>query len=107
MSFRVRLTDAALTDIRDILRWISARSPAGAETWFKRWLEIQRTLENQADTFGIAPESEGHPSRIQQVIFKTRRGLPYRALFTIRDADVFVLHIRGPGQDLLARGALD
>jgi hypothetical protein len=40
------------------------------------------------------------------VIFKTRRGRAYRALFLIRGDVVFVLHVRGPGQRPLEPGEL-
>jgi hypothetical protein len=50
----------------------------------------------------FAPESNDHPEPIYQVIFKTRRGRPYRALFVVRDRTVFILHVRGPGQDFVA-----
>ena len=101
MTFRVHLTDAAKADIHAILRWIEKRSPAGAETWYRRWLQALETLGQRADALGLAPESEDHSESIHQVIFKTKHGRPYRALFAVRKSDVFVLHVRGPGQDFL------
>lgn len=101
MSFSVSLTDGASSDIRAILQWIDDRSPAGALIWYRRWQDVLQTLRERADKFAVAPESEGHPETIRQAVFKTRRGRPYRALFMIRDQSVFVLHVRGPGQNLL------
>jgi hypothetical protein len=77
-------------------------SPSGAETWLRRWQQVLSSLESGADGCGIAPEDEDHDIDIRQVIFKTRRGSTYRALFTIDDDCVFVMHIRGPGQDLVS-----
>lgn len=34
-------------------------------------------------------------------MFKTRKGRKYRVLFTIQDQTAIILHVRGPGQDLL------
>jgi plasmid stabilization system protein ParE len=101
MTFRVHLTGAAREDVRGILRWINERSPAGAQAWFRRWREALKALRHRADELALAPESEGHDEAIRQFIFRTRRGRPYRALFVVRGNTVFVLHVRGPGQDLL------
>jgi len=104
MSFRVGLTDAALSDVRTILTWISERSPDGAVAWSRAWQKVLNHLEEGADKFSVAPESEDHAEQIFQVVFKTRRGRPYRSLFVIRNDHLFVLHVRGPGQDLIAPG---
>jgi plasmid stabilization system protein ParE len=101
MTFHVNLSHAATADVRAILRWIAERSPQGSEAWYRRWLEVLDSLKQRADEFALAPESQQYPEPIRQVIFKTKHGRPYRAVFTIRDADVFVLHVRGPGQRLL------
>ncbi len=50
---------------------------------------------------GQAPESEYVVEEIRQFFFKTRRGLRYRALFSISGVKIYVLHVRGPGQELL------
>ena len=52
---------------------------------------------------GIAPEAAGASEEVRQLTFKTRKGLWYRLLFIVRDDKVFVLHVRGPGQDLMAQ----
>jgi plasmid stabilization system protein ParE len=98
VKFRVFQTDAATADIRTILNWLGTRSPAGADAWYRRWLAVLETLRQSADTFGVAPESGDHPEPLRQVVFRTRRGRPYRALYCVRDFDVFVLHVRRPGQ---------
>lgn len=103
MSFTVHLTDSARDDIRAILRWIENRSVAGAATWYRRWLEVLETIRERGGSMGLAPESQSHSDPIQQIIFKTKRGLPYRALFSVREKNLFILHVRGPGQDLLPR----
>jgi plasmid stabilization system protein ParE len=101
MTFRVHLTDTAITDIRAVLRCIAERSVPGSKAWYRRWLEVLESLKERADGFGLAPESEDHAESIRQVLFKTKRGRPYRALYSIRQHEVFVLHVRGPGQRLL------
>jgi hypothetical protein len=54
----------------------------------------------------LAVESEHVDAEIREVLFKTRRGLVYRLLFTIRQSHVFVLHVRGPGQDWIGSDEL-
>lgn|SRR5579863_1045561 len=101
MKFNVAVTAGADEDIRGILRWIADRSQTGAANWFRAWQSVLQSLRDRADHFGVAPESQFHPEPIRQALFKTRRGRPYRALFIIRDANALVLHVRGPGQDVL------
>ncbi len=43
-----------------------------------------------------------HDEDIHQCFFKTRHGLRYRILFVIREATIYAIHIRGPGQDLMS-----
>ncbi len=104
MSYRVILLPQAKRDLRGVLRWIrdTMRSPSGAEVWLCRWEQVLRSLEEGADGCGIAPEDEDHEIDIRQVTFKTRSGSTYRALFKIDGDRVFVMHIRGPGQDLVS-----
>ena len=99
MKFRVALTRRAKYDLDDILTWIERRSQLGAQTWARRWQEIVNQLSTSADACVFAPESAHHDTEIYQIIFKTRRGLPYRALFHIDGDLVSIITIRGPGQD--------
>ncbi len=107
MTFPVSVAQSAKRDIRQILRWLGKRSRSGAETWYRRWSDVLVRLSEQGDTLGIAPEDADHDETIYPIIFRTRRGLPYRALSVVRDHEVFVLRVRGPGQDLVAPEDLD
>jgi plasmid stabilization system protein ParE len=102
MSYQVSLLWRAERDLDKIVAWIGTRSTQGAAAWLRRWDRVVEELRKGADKCRLAPESADHDIEIRQVIFKTRQGLPYRALFTIRDKQVYVMHVRGPGQDLLA-----
>ena len=101
MPFRVSLTPRAADDLDSILDYIRERSSQGAQTWFTRWLEVYETLKVSADRQPLAPEDADHEEVIRHVVFKTRRGNPYRCLFLIRGQVVHVLHVRGYGQDLV------
>jgi plasmid stabilization system protein ParE len=102
MRYSVSLTVNAKCNVRGIIRFIERSSRSGAETRYRRWLQVLDLLETSAEGCGLAPEDADHEPRIQQIIFKTRRGLPYRAVFVIRDERVYVLHVRGSGQDLIS-----
>ena len=101
MTFRVELARRAKQDLDDILTWIERRSPQGALTWSLRWHEVIEQLKSSADSCGLAAESMKHDAQIRQLIFKTRRGLPYRVLFQIEGDLVSIITVRGPGQDFI------
>ncbi len=101
MKFEVQLSRKARFELEEIVRWLRSRSRTGAKSWSRRWDKVVLNLENHTHSFGLAPESDDHDEPVYQVIFKTRQGLPYRALFFIRENVISILHIRGPGQDIL------
>ena len=92
MSFSVTLTTSAKRDVRSIVGWIQQRSRTGAESWYRRWLEVLDRLSQSGDSLGVAPENEDHEETIRQVIFKTRHGLPYRAIYIVRDVSAHQHH---------------
>jgi plasmid stabilization system protein ParE len=98
MKHSVVVLPTAENDLNRILLWLSERSHSGALAWLLKWEEVVLALADDPDRCGLAPESDQHPIAIRQVIFRTRKGNPYRALFTIKNEMVFVLHVRGMGQ---------
>jgi hypothetical protein len=52
-------------------------------------------------------ESEQIGIKLKQQSFKTRRGLPYRLVFSIHEDTVEVVAIRGSGQDWLRPDEID
>lgn len=102
MTYHVELTLQAEQDIDHILDWLRRRSPQGAATWFRRWNQVLADLSKNASSCRLAPENDDHDDEIRNLVFNTRRGKKYRALFVIRENVVFVTNVRGPGQDLVA-----
>ena len=102
MTYRVRLTARAERDVDRILAWLAGRSPQGAATWYRRWQDVIDHLGLHAVSCPTAPENDDHEDEIRHVIFKTRRGRKYRVLFVVRDDLALIVHVRGPGQDLIA-----
>jgi plasmid stabilization system protein ParE len=99
MKYQLTTLRSARQDIRELFAFIAARSQTGASAWATAYLRTLARLEQHADGCPLAAESEHVTAEIREVLFKTRRGLVYRVLFMIRDSRVFILHVRGPGQD--------
>lgn len=102
MKFHVQLLWRAQRDLDHIVTWLYERSPQGAEAWHQMWKETFRLLQVSAGEYGLAPENEDQPLEVRQIMFHTRKGRDYRALYTIHGNEVYVMHIRAPGQDNLA-----
>jgi plasmid stabilization system protein ParE len=101
MSYRVELTTHAERDVDGILAWLTQRSSQGATAWYRRFNDLLEELALAAEQWSLAPENEDNDEVIRHAVFKTRRGRKYRALFIIREEVVFILHVRGPGQDIM------
>jgi plasmid stabilization system protein ParE len=102
MKFTVITLRAAERDYNALLEYIAARSKTGAEAWARAFDKALSYLEERADSCPLAAESEYVDFEVRDTLFKTRRGLIYRILFTIRENAVVILHVRGPGQDFVA-----
>jgi plasmid stabilization system protein ParE len=103
MKYELLLVPAAESEVDRIIRYISERSPQGAIAWCERWEQVLAELRDDPLKFGLAPESTQYDTDVRQVLFKTRRGRMYRALFTVVGRGVYIVSVRGPGQNLLRR----
>ncbi len=106
MTYTVVILPEAEQDAHRIYRWIAERSPRGADRWYERFLAALRRLVSEAEVCALAPENEYVEPEIREILFKTQKGLRYRLLFSIEGRTVRVLHVRGPGQELLGPGEL-
>jgi plasmid stabilization system protein ParE len=102
MKFTVLTLRAAERDCDRIMEYIVVRSKAGARAWAKAFDKALAYLEENADSCSLAAESEYVDFEVRETLFRTRRGLIYRILFTMRENTAIILHVRGPGQDLVA-----
>lgn len=101
MRFQVIILPRAREDLLRNDQYIAERSPSGAQSWRDAFQTAVDSLERNADLCPLAPESQRLKQPVRQISFKTRHGRPFRVLFVIRDDRVYLLHIRGPGQNLL------
>ena len=98
MKFKVREVRKATSDKRHIFEWLHSQSRSGAVSWLAAYDRMVTRLKSHADTCASAFECEDLDFDVRQILFKTRRGRVYRALFIIENNEVFILRVRGPGQ---------
>lgn len=92
MTYEVLLTDRAAADLEEAYRWYAERTAEHAVGWYNGFLEALCTLSANPQRCGLAPENAKFPFEIRQLMYGKRR--TYRALFTVREQKVVVLHIR-------------
>jgi len=102
-EYQVILEPVAIESVSTIGTWIANRSPDGAARWYEAFRKAIFQLQVEPTRFAIAPESRHFEDEVRHLIFKTRQGRPYRLLFTVREPEVHVLFVRGPGQDWLPK----
>lgn len=106
MSYHLEITDRAKKDRNECFDYIYARSPEGALRWLEAFEAAAAALLTRPH-MGEAPESEGHETAIRQKFFRTAHGRTYRLLYTICDDVIYIIHVRGAGQDLLGADEVD
>src|SRR5258705_12994414 len=94
MSIRVILEERAKKDIREAARWIAQYSPDNAALWHLEIEEAILSLENFPNRCPLAPEDESFSEEIRHLLFRR-----YRILFTVRDEEVHILHVRHGAMD--------
>jgi len=103
VTYLVELLEAAKTDYRRIYSYIAKRSPQGAERWDDAFeVALQRLTRNPLEG-SVAPESKRLTEEVRQLLFRTKHGLVYRAIYKIDGQQVVVLRLRGPGQRPVGR----
>jgi plasmid stabilization system protein ParE len=100
MARSVHITARALREIDEALDWLGARSRAAAVRWHEQLLEAVRSLEDNPERCGLAPESEWYPGELRQLLQGKRWGV-YRILFEVRGDTVYILRVRHSAQGLL------
>ena len=101
MIYTIILMPSAEKGFQNQYNYIAERSESGAVAWSDAFFDALLKLETRPQHCTLAPESVDHEEEIRQLLFKTRKGRTYRALFVIRGDTVLILHIRGPRQNLM------
>ena len=103
MAHSVYITARALREIDAALEWLTQHSLPAAVRWHQQLTEAIRSLENNPERWGLAPESEWYSGELRQLLHGKRRGV-YRILFEVRGDTVYVLRVRHGAQALLEPG---
>lgn len=93
MTFRVVITRRAREDLRRYFLLAAEHAPGTAAKWLDRFETALGSLAIHPERFPLAPENNLVEDMIRQSFFGQRVGR-FRVLFTLRDEDVIVLHIR-------------
>lgn len=105
--YAVRISEPAERDADEIFVWIAEHSADGAIRWWQALQDALTRLERNPTGLTQAPESNLFPEPLFQILFRTRRGRTYRALYIIRGDIVHVLRIRGPRQNLVSQSDIE
>ncbi|MSQ94063.1 MAG: type II toxin-antitoxin system RelE/ParE family toxin [Gemmataceae bacterium] len=100
MAYLVEITATAKSEIDEALAWRARRSIRGAIGWYVKLMAVIRSLSDDPEQWGLAPESEWYPGIRQRLAGK--RHHQYRILFKIQGDTVYILRVRHGSQDLLS-----
>ncbi len=101
MRYDLRILKQAEEEVRSIFEWLEERSPAGASSWFNAFQAAAKRLCGNPFAWPTAPEDSFVDFEVRNFVFKTRHGRKYRALYTVIDNEIRILHVRGSGQDAM------
>lgn len=93
MSYLVVITANAKANLRSYYLHAAQHAPVTAARWLNRFEAALATLATNPQRCGVAPENDAADEEIRQFLFG-KRGRVFRALFTIAEDEVRVLHIR-------------
>lgn len=103
MSHRVHILARARRDFEDYMAWIAERSPQGAERWAAAFEAALTRLEQNPLLCPVASESKDIGEEVRNILFRTRAGRVYRAIFVVDGEEVRILRIRGSGTPPVTR----
>ncbi len=105
--FRVIVEVSARQDIEEAYLWLADQSANAAYLWLNDLYQAMERLEFFPERCPLAPETQFFDTRIRE-IFHGRRQHKYRILFTVKEAEVRILHVRhGARRTLGESGAPD
>jgi hypothetical protein len=97
MTYRIHLTAQAEADIARIHGRLSRQSARSAEEWYESFCDAVERLRTNPFTCGLAFENSAFDEELRHLLFGTRKRRTFRALFVVREDQVRILAIRGPG----------
>ena len=101
MSFRLIITDAADSDMRQSYRWLAERNRAAADRWRDSLVTSVRSLAENPERGPLAAEEELADLGIRELLIG-KRSRVHRVFFRVREDIVEVLRVRHAAQDSLS-----
>jgi plasmid stabilization system protein ParE len=83
MPYRVKVLARARQDLDEIVAFNAERSPEGAARMLARFEDVTARLETNPFVAPIASESEDLGEEVRHILFRTRAGRTYRAIFVV------------------------
>ena len=105
-NFDVQFSSRANRDASRIFDWLQSRSKQGAVRWLDALDKMKTRLRDVPLDCPVAEETESFDEPVRQILFHTRRGNTYRALFVVRESIVTILYVRGSGQAPVPPGTI-
>lgn len=105
-GYRVEFSRRADRDVSEILDWLGRRSRSGASRWLDALDQMVVRLREAPLSCPLAEEADAFSEPVRQILFRTKRGNTYRALFVVRDQSVTIATVRGPGQPPVSENEL-
>ena len=101
MTYSVIVTQKAKDDLRHYYAVAAEHAPETAARWLNRFENVLQTLSTNPTRCTLAPENDSVDQTVYQLFYGKRSGR-YRALFTIEEDRVIVLHVRRGTMDKAA-----
>lgn len=98
MSRKFRYQSTAAAELSAILESIETRSAIGANSWLDEYEKTVARICKSPEQFPVAPESRDLSVPVQNATVRTKHGLAYRIIFVVRNDEIVILSVRGPGQ---------
>jgi len=108
MNYRVTILPRAEADIeRNASWWVARYSTQQAADWFWTVRDQLETLSESPESYGLSVENDLFPYEIRDKLVGLGSRLRYRAIFTIRNDEVFVLAVRAGEEDRVSPGDVE
>ena len=95
-EYRVEYSRRADRDASEILDWLGNRSRTGASRWLDALDQMVVRLRETPLSSPRAEEADAFSEPVRQILFRTKRGNTYRALYVVRDQQVTILTVLEP-----------
>ena len=106
-QYRLKVANGAEKSADAIFDWLAERSPEGAANWYRAYLQAIDSLKVNPERRAPALEANSFSLVVRQILFKTQHGRLYRILFVVKDETVYIVGVRGRGQDSAEPDDLD